>query len=102
MAVYEGYFHILILILKLLLPVSKINEKNFFSTQPVDSIATQCGGSDTIYAYFEGLSWRNALFNWVQPFFFTLTSEKSVYLMFTTILTIIYTLVQIHIRVPLI
>jgi hypothetical protein len=34
------------------------------STQTaVDSIATQCGGLDTIYVNYEGLTGHNALFN---------------------------------------
>jgi hypothetical protein len=40
----------------------------FSSQTAVDSIATQCGGPDTIFVYFKNLTWRKALFNWVQPF----------------------------------
>jgi hypothetical protein len=34
----------------------------------VDSIATQCGGPNTINVYCEGLTWHNAFFNLEQPF----------------------------------
>jgi hypothetical protein len=33
----------------------------------VDSIAKRFGGPDTIHVYFEGLTWRYAHFNWIQP-----------------------------------
>jgi hypothetical protein len=44
-------------ILKIVLPFDKIIDKKLITTQTaVDSVATQCGGPDTINVYCEGLT----------------------------------------------